>query len=345
MNARDLHRDAVVVDCHNDLAMSLVKRPLLGERGTLRHRWLPELRAGGVDVQVVPIYLEPEYPEAALRMSLQMLQRVVDEVEENADAVVLAVDGPSIRAALDAGKIAFILALEGCSQFGHDLELLRTFHRLGVRMISFTHWGRTLLADGSGEDETGSRLTAMGVDVLKEMERLGIVMDVSHLSVGGTAHVLEIASRPVIASHSNARAVNDHHRNLEDEVLRAIAASGGVIGVNAHPGIVDHRQPTLDRVMQHVDHLVEVAGVEHVGLGPDFVHDILDELYSPKAQLVIEDIDERAVVDGLARPADLPRLTEMMLGRGFAETDVRRILGENLLRVFDDVMGVPSAAG
>ena len=334
-----LHQDAVVVDCHNDIAMSLALRELIGDRGTLEHRWIPELRAGGVDVQVMPIYVGNEPPEAALRSSLFQLQRVLDEAAANADEVSICLDGSQIDDAVRSGRIAFVLALEGCHQFSTDVGLVRTFHRLGVRMMSFTHFGRTALADGSAEDDSGGRLTRAGVAVFKEMERLGILMDVSHLGAAGTEHVLQLATRPVIASHSNARAVFDVHRNLSDGHIRQIAQTGGVIGVNFLPGIVNPKKPTIDGLTEQVDHLVEIAGIDHVGIGPDFITDYYRDRYPDSLQIVLEGIDARAEIPGLARASDLPRFTAALVERGYREDDVRKILGENFLRVFRDVMG------
>ncbi|MHB8509392.1 MAG: dipeptidase [Candidatus Dormibacteria bacterium] len=345
MNPRELHRDAVVVDCHNDLAISLWLRDLYPRRGTMRHRWIPELRQGGVDVQILPIYVEPEIPEGALRMALQMLQRSVDEIELNPEDAALCLSAADIDTAVAAGKIAFILALEGFSQFATDIGLVRTFHRLGVRMISFTHFGRTLLADGSAEEGAGSRLTRMGVEVFTEMEHLGIVMDVSHLSQAGTDHVLELATKPVIASHSNARAVWNHHRNIPDTQLAAIAESGGVVGLNAHPLLVDGRKQTIDRLMDHLEHMIEIAGVDHVGLGPDFIRDIMAELHPSDADLSVDGIQVRDAIEGVVNARDLPVLTEQMLLRGLGESDIRKILGGNFLRVFNEVLVQPAGRG
>jgi membrane dipeptidase len=341
LDAVQLHRDAVVVDCHNDIAMSLGLRELNGDRSTLKHRWIPELRAGGVDVQVMPIYVGDEFPEAALRSSLFRLQRVLDEVETNSDTVAICLDGTQIDVAVESGKIAMVLALEGCHHFASDVGLLRTFHRLGVRIVSFTHFGRTALADGSAEDATGGKLTRAGVAVFKEMERLGILMDVSHLGIAGVNHVLELATRPVIASHSNARAVFDVHRNLHDRQLQAIAETGGVIGVNLLPGILNSAKPTFAAVLDQVDHLVEIAGVDHVGIGPDFIVDYFRERYADSTPLILEGIDARAEIPDLVRPSDLPRFTEALLDHGYSERVVRKILGENFLNVFRQVLGVP----
>jgi membrane dipeptidase len=338
--AARLHREAVVVDSHNDLVLSITADGL-GERGTFKSRWLPELRAGGVNVQVCALYSDPEIPEAHLRQTLRQIAALKREMQLNADDVAICRSGAEIDAALQDGKIALVIAMEGALALGPDESIVEVFYDLGVRMISFTHMGRTLLADGSAEDETGSRLPRAGVAVLREMERLGIVFDVSHLGAAGVEHVLELATRPVIASHSAARAVRDHHRNLTDEQLRGIAATGGVIGLNLLACFIDQDKPTIDRVVDHYEHLVDVVGIEHIGVGPDFIADIYDDLYPAHADLSSEGLDTRLNVDDLYASRHLPNLTAALLRRGFSERDVRLILGENYLRAFREVMGVP----
>jgi membrane dipeptidase len=172
------------------------------------------------------------------------------------------------------------------------------------------------------------------------MERLGILFDVSHLGAAGVEHVLELATRPVIASHSAARALRDHHRNLTDDQLRGIAETGGVICVNLLACFIDPDKPTIDRVVDHYEHIIEVAGIEHVGVGPDFITDIYDDLYPAHAELDSEGLDPRLNLEGLHASRQLPNLTAAFLRRGFPEREVRQILGENCLRVFREVMGV-----
>lgn len=340
-DAARLHRDAVVVDCHNDLMLLVARDRALGRPDTFRTRWIADLRAGGVDVVVLAVFIEHEYlPEGALRRSLHLVELVHQEAESNADDVALCLTGADIEAAVGSGRIALVLALEGSAGVGGDPDLFRTFHRLGVRMASFSWFGRTALADGSGEQDTGGRLTKAGVASLRLMEELGIVMDVSHLSVAGTQHVLDIATRPVIASHSSARALVDHHRNLTDEQLKAIAQTGGVVGVNFFAGFVDPERPSVDRLVDHIVHIASVAGIDHVGLGPDFVEDYFEAMYPSEPDLVIEGMRARDTI-GLDRPSELPRLTEALVRRGLHEDEVRKVLGENLMRVFREVMGRP----
>jgi membrane dipeptidase len=338
----NLHQAAVVVDCHNDLILLAARKRMLGETRYFADRLIPELRRGGVDVQVVPIFIEAEYAgEGALRRTLSLIELLWQEISANAADVALCLTGTEIEAAVADGKIAMVLALEGCEGIGKDVALFRTFFRLGVRMASFTHFGRTMLADGSGEDETGGRLTRAGIFAVHEMERLGMLVDVSHLSSACTQHVLEIATRPVIASHSAARALRDHHRNLTDGQLRAIADTGGVVGVNFFPAFVDAAAPTLDRLADHLEHVVSIAGIDHVGIGPDFIRDYIHDLYPQHATLMFEGLDEKAVIPGLEGPQHLAAVTEALERRGMPEAGIRKVLGENFLRVFRQVMGIP----
>lgn len=235
--------------------------------------------------------------------------------------------------------------MEGALALGADEILVEIFYELGVRVISFTHMGRTLIGDGSGEDGTGSRLPRAGVAVLGEMEGLGILFDASHLGAAALEHALEISSRPVIASHSAARALLDHHRNLDDGQLRGIAATGGVIGINLLACFIDPENPTIDRAVDHFEHVIGLVGIEHVGVGPDFISEIYGDLYPAHADLSIEGVDVRMKLEHLHASRQLPNLTAAMLRRGFTEHDIRLILGENFLRVFREVMGTPRAVG
>ena len=338
MDAHEIHRSAVVVDAHNDLPVLLLLRNReLGDQGFARYwseHWVPEARAGGVDVQVLPIYVAPEVAEASLRSTLLQLEMLEREAALTPE-VALCRTGAEIDAALADGKIALLVALEGTPGIGADVELFSVFHRLGVRMVSFTHWSRALLAEGSADEATGSRLPASGVRAVAELERLGIILDVSHLAAPSVDHVLDLANGVVVATHSCARALRDHHRNLSDEHLRGIAATGGVIGMNVLPFFVDAESPTLDRVIEHIEHIAETAGADHVGLGPDFLLAYMDSLYPQYDEFRrFGGIDLKASVPGLAHERDLPNLTERLVERGWAEPDIRKLLGENWLRVF-----------
>jgi membrane dipeptidase len=331
------------VDCHHDLLLLVARDRLYGLRDSFGRRWVSEWRAGGVDVQVVPIHIESEFPlEAALRRTMKLIAVLHDEVAMNGDDVALCRSGSDVSSALSSGRIALILAFEGSQAVGLDVELFGLFFQLGLRMASFTWMGRTFLADGSREDGAGGRLTSTGVEALRELERLGILMDISHLSDSGTDHVLEIAARPVVASHSSARALAAHSRNLTDDQMRGVAATGGVIGVNFFPLFIDETSPTIDRIVDHIEHIASVAGIEHVGIGTDFVTELYREKYPVSRRLEIDGVDPRIPIKGLESARDLPRLTTTLLRRGFSEQAVRRVLGENFLRVFREVLGQPA---
>lgn len=198
--------DAIVIDTHNDLLMLVARRPRSAWVSYFRDRWLPPLRAGGVDVQVLPVFIDDEFrPEAALRETLRMIEAAHRIAEGCPEGVALCLDGADVDAALASGRIALVLALEGCPQIDADVELLQTMHRLGIRIVSFAHWGRSALADGSGE-ATGSRLTRAGVAAVQLAEQIGLMLDISHLGPGAVEHILEVATRPVIATHLSVAA-------------------------------------------------------------------------------------------------------------------------------------------
>jgi membrane dipeptidase len=343
----DLHRTAIVADTHNDLLCLVVKRPPTQWASYFRERWLPQLVSGGVDIQVLPVYIDDGFrPELALRETLRMIEAAHRLAEGNADAVALCSTGEEVRRVLDSGRIALVLALEGCPQIDTDIELLQTMFRLGVRIASFTHFGRSALADGSGEDAAESRLTGAGTAALELMQELGMLLDVSHLGKRGVDHVLELSRRPLIATHSSAHALRAHHRNLSDDHLRGIAATGGVVCVNFCAGFLDEHEHehTVERLVDHVVHVAEVAGLDHVGLGPDFVDEVLRELYPGQDTLRMGGIDALACVPGLEGPTGLPLVTAALLDRGLSPSDVGRVVGGNVARLFDAELGRPRGA-
>ncbi|TYB57436.1 membrane dipeptidase [Nonomuraea sp. PA05] len=342
-DSRSLHDDAVVVDTHNDLILLVDHFDRRGQPDHFARYWLPELRAGGVDVQVLPICLEEQFQtEGALRRTLLLVERIHELAAEHRDDVTVCLTGADVDAATAAGRIALVIALEGAHAVGQDPALVRTMARVGVRVISIAHFGRTFLADGSGLDSTSrGRLTPEGITALREMEELGIVFDISHLGIAGVEDVLSLATRPFLATHSACLGIADSHRNLGDEQLKAIAGLGGVIGVAAAiPFFIDPAAPTAERVVDHIERIAEVAGIDHVGLGPDFIDDYYQSVFG--GWVGAPTGGHPYVPAEISRPSDLPKITEVMVRRGFAEQDIRKVLGENVLRVLRDVMGAPA---
>ncbi|TDV56048.1 dipeptidase [Actinophytocola oryzae] len=331
----DLHERIVVGDAHNDLLAIVALRDPDRWGSYFRDHWYPQLVAGGVNLQVLPIMIDREFrPEGALRRTLRMVEAAHRIAQQNADVVALCRSGADIDAALAAHRVALVLALEGCAQLDEDVELLATMVRLGVRMVSLTHFGRTALADGSAEQDTGSRLSRAGAAAIALLDRLDVLVDVSHLNPAGVDHVLELTTRPVVASHSAAFALRAHHRNLTDDQLRAIAATGGVICLNLYAGYLTEDEPTIDHVVDHIVHIGRIAGEDHVGIGSDFVAELFAETVPAwHRPLIVEGTDGERLVPGLFGPAGLPHLTTALLGRGLSESFVTKVMGGNLLRL------------
>ena len=343
-SAAELHRHAVVADAHNDLLCAVAGRPPQEWSEFFRLQWLPQLQEGSVDIQVLPVFIDGVFrPEGALRRTLRMIEAAHRIAEGNADAVTLCVDGADVDRTLGEGRIALVLALEGMPGIADDVELLETVHRLGVRIGSLAHFGRSAFADGSGEDGAGSRLTRSGIRAVAEMERIGMMLDLSHLGAGGVDHVLELATRPVIATHSSARALFDHHRNLTDAQAANIAAGGGVVCVNFFAPYLDSDDYSIDRLVDHFEHLVSVVGIEHVGIGADFMQEVMADTTAPCCvQATVEGVPADDYIPGLEGPAGLPLITEALLRRGWHEDDIVAVLGGNLQRLFRADLGRPA---
>jgi len=329
MSAADLHQDAFVIDAHSDILMDVRARRRGGElhgpedRVIERHH-LAGMRTGGVDALVLALYVEPHFREATLREDLLMIDDLYREIAESDGGIHLILTRQDAEAAPKRDGLSVLLSLEGTEALAGDLGILRLMFDLGLRAVGLTWFGRTMAADGSGEEEAGGGLTRFGRDVIRECNRLGMLVDVSHLSERGFWDVLKLAQGPVIASHSNARACCDHHRNLTDDQLRAIAQTGGDVGLNAYHEFVDAEHPTLDRLLDHGEHMADVMGPGHVGLGLDFVD------YQPGF--------DSSAVKGLPDSASVPAITAGLRARGVDETEIRNILGENWLRVWREVL-------
>lgn len=328
-----------VVDTHNDLLMAV--QHFASDPGYFGRVWLPQLRAGQVAVQVIPIFVEDSWvPESALRQTTLLVETARRMIEINQEALTLCLAPGDIEAALASDRIGAVLALEGCPAVGRDLDILRILFRLGVRVASLTHFGRNSLADGSAEEGTESRLTRLGVAAVQLMQQLGMVVDISHLSLIGTQQVLEITQGAIMASHSSCDALTQHHRNLPDQELRAIGRTGGVVGINFFPGFISDGAASIDHVINHIEHAVEVAGIAHVGLGPDFLKEVASTLYG--GSHLEEGLDMADTVPGLEGPADFPALADALDRRGFTPAQLEAVMGGNFRRFLNQAIGTPA---
>jgi membrane dipeptidase len=321
--AAALHENAIVIDgaC-----------PLVTARAIKRH--LPALRTGGVTCAVGTV----ASIEGA-RVALGQVAAWYPRVRSLPDDLVLATTADQIEAARRTGRVAIVLQFQGGNPLEYDVNLVEAFHRLGVRILQLTYNARNPLGDGCTE-RTDLGLSDLGLAVVAEVNRVGMLLDLSHVGVRTSLEALEASQAPVIFSHSNARAICDHPRNLTDEQLRLVGRKDGVVGVNAFPAFVRRDgTPTVEHLLDHVDYLVQAMGPRHVGLGLDFATENEDdyeffgykpEFYPPPPWTY------PAGIDGFAA---IPNVTAGLVARGYGDEDIRGILGGNFLRVFRTVWG------
>jgi membrane dipeptidase len=294
--------------------------------------------AAGIDARVLAIYSGPDHlPEQALRRALDQIAALHAELDESPRAVLCTTHADIVKATSERKK-GFILGMEGVEPLGADLGLLRIFHQLGVRVLGITHAMRNYAADGAFfvPKRTGlvGGLSDFGVELVERAQALGMLLDVSHLNEPGFWDVVKLVAKPILASHSNCRVLRDHPRNLTDEQIKAVADTGGFIGVNSINLFVE--PPDLPHLMDHVDHLVKIAGKEHVGLGLDFCYYLLEH----KSPVERSGMRKGAYlsVDGLADDHDVPKIPLLLAERGYPSETIDLIMGENFLRVFRAVV-------
>ena len=331
----------ITIDAHSDILNDIHPRRLLGEKGVLEKHWVPKMREGRIDIRVVAIYTEPPLlPELALRHGLDLVASLYEDIAESPSCVQCRTYG-DIERAKQAGKIGLILGLEGAEPLGADIQLLRIFYELGLRVLGLTHALRTFLADGAyfSTRKAGQLggLTDVGARFLEEAEKLGIVVDVSHLNDPSFWDVIKFARAPVIASHSNCRALCDHLRNLTDDQIKAVADGGGVVGVNAYSLFVN--PPDLEHLVDHIGHIVKVGGIEHAGLGPDFADYLLVYMTEvDKASLPSNALNGIKPVQGLPGDEAFPKFAGELARRGYKPREIDLIMGENFGRVFKEIL-------
>ncbi len=380
--AKRIHAEAIVLDTHIDTTQRLLQpgwsfferhepnaRGQRGPGARGNHVDYPRMREGGLDGLFFSIYMAGSVTgPTAVKRSLEQIDAVRQLTEARHDALVLGTTAAEIRAAHKAGKIATMMGMEGGHMIDESLRVLRDYARLGVRYLTLTHSLNTTWADSSGEKPAHNGLTAFGKDVVRELNRLGVMVDVSHVADKTFEDALATSRAPLLASHSSCRALTGHVRNMTDDMIKAMAAKGGVIQINYLNSYIDEtlriaeeaRRPQVDvirqemaakypgpenaekrmmetiaavgalqpplpvarweRIVDHIDHAVKIAGVDHVGLGSDF--------------------DGASMPEGMEDVTRLPKITEELLRRGYTEPQIKGIMGENLLKMMEKVEAV-----
>jgi membrane dipeptidase len=368
--AKKLHFSSIVIDTHDDTTQRFFDAGFdLGARNALGSIDIPRMKEGGLGAIFFSIWIPSKITgQEAVKRALAQIDAVHEQVRKHSSDLMLVTTAEGIREAHKQGKIAALIGVEGGHMIASDLGVLRRYAALGARYMTLTHSGNAEWADSSTAKPEHNGLSEFGKDVVREMNRLGMIVDVSHVSDKTFADVLAVSKAPVFASHSDCRAICDAPRNMTDDMIRALAAKGGVIQINYHVGFLSQefrnaekahpewdkaialevqkrcgdRQgcqliegdrvtreyvlrgdlPRVDwtKIIEHIDRAVKIAGIEHVGLGSDF--------------------DGANMPFGMEDVSKLPQITNALLEKGYSEGDVKKILGENTLRVMAEVESV-----
>jgi membrane dipeptidase len=339
---RSRPRADLIVDPHNDLLLELVLRA--GEENPFGTWWLPKLRAGGVGLQVCPLFVATAPRQEARARALAQAREFARAVEEN-DAEVCAVRSrEDLGRVGDGSRLGLMLSMEGVEAFESDPEAFDEFYRLGARIVSLTWNHANDFAGGIDSAECG--LTGAGRELVESFAAHGVVLDLAHASEQTWRDVLELDVDVRIAvTHAGCRAVRDHPRNLTDWQLEALAEHGGVLGIMALALMVDPGRPTLDRYVDHFDHAVAVMGVEHVGVGPDFVdqlhvaeRELSEKDMAPAMAEALEAGKGRFGLEGFTGPEHYPQLVERLRARGYEGERLDAILGGNWFRLLGETL-------
>lgn len=342
--ALGLHINSLIIDMHSDVHLDVVRSRGRGETQVFERRHLPRWEKGGVNIVVLNSLAKfgpDKYPyrTSPVHNFLLMADAIKQEVAESSDRFFEVLYPDDVSRAQEERKIGFILGLEGAEPIEQDLGFLRCYYRLGLRIMNLTWHQRNQVADGVAE-LSNSGLSNFGRDLVKEMNLLGILIDVSHLSQNGVRDVLELSEQPVIASHSNSRAICDHQRNLDDWQIKGIAEKGGVIGVVFVDRFVATQNPNISHVLDHIDYMAKLVGASHVGIGPDYTDFCQDMLISSRRVAGSDqpyDAPSIPYAEGVEDMTKLPNLTKGLVSRGYSDEEIRGILGGNFLRVFSKV--------
>jgi len=312
-----------IIDAHCDTVglMASESGPYdFTRRNRQGHIDLPRLRESGIALQFFALYIEEEHkPEGSLRRCLQLLDHYYRTMENCPDSVSTIFSTAGIEQSIKSNKLAALLSIEGGEALENSIEVLHILFRLGIRALGLTWNQQNQLATGVGRGSGGYGLTSFGRTVIREMNNLGMIVDLAHINERGFFEAIGTSSEPVIVSHANARSLCDHPRNLTDEQLKELAESRGVIGLSFYPAFISPGEATMENLLDHFVHIAETIGSDHLGFGSDF-----------------DGINK--VLPGLEDVTGLPRLIEGLLRRGFSRKEVKKIAGGNFLQILKKIL-------
>ncbi len=327
-----------VVDMHFDLPLGLQWKGR--DPDVMAREFLPEFKAGDIGVLGVATYVEDEYLDKAANVALGQIARLYAGVAAS-DAFAICRTWKEIQRARENDRIALLLTMEGAEPLGTDLDLLRIFYELGLRAISLTHARPNAAASGgifaaSGSPATG--LTDFGRDLVRECESLGIMIDLAHINPTGFDDIFRLTKRPLIVSHTNARRYYDVERIISDDQIRMIGERGGVVGLNAILVSANKGEATLDRYIDHIEHVIDLIGIDGVGIGFDFCEFLWDMMSEEKVRELDAKLTTPNFLPDLTNHSHARNLTRRLIERGWEDDAIEKLLRGNWLRVFKQLL-------
>jgi len=328
-----------IIDMHFDLPMDLYEKR--ERRNVLETEFLPEFQAGNISVAGAAIYIEDRYlPQNGLRVALDQIARLYAETAAS-ERFAICKSYREVQAAREMGKIGFVITMEGVEPLGTDLNQLRVFYELGVRSIGLTHARTNAAGHGGVFAVSGSStegLTAFGREVVQECETLGVIIDLAHINPAGFEEILSITTKPPIVSHTNVRRYYDIERNISDEQIKMIGERRGVIGANSILVSPRKEESTLDRYVDHIEHLANLSSIDSIGIGFDFFEFIYRQWPESRQKELAAKFAEPHFIPDLRNHSHARNLTGKLIERGFSDADIEKILRGNWLRIFEEVL-------
>lgn len=323
----------MIFDCHADVLVDVTNRRLVGEKNIIKENYIKRYKDAGVNASIFVLWVKPNEDDSINEQRLQELEREgIKELEENIDIIKRVYKVDDFYKAQEEGKLAVMLGIEGLCGIGENLELLDELYEKGVRHVSLTWNEENVLATGAkGSPQRG--FTPLGIKAVEKLESLGIVIDVSHLNDASFWDLIQIAKKPLIASHSNARSLCPVPRNLTDEQIVAIANTGGVIGINSirEFNAMEEQNQTAKSLVDHVDYMVKLVGIDHIGFGFDFC-DMLDNDSSYDPSITHDRDYELYSIEGVKI------FIKELENRGYKGEELEKLKYKNFMRVFGEIL-------